>query len=112
MNVESECEEIRRVTGCRKDVFGYLKVSFADLEEDIRFEKLSNKSRYYNCVSLARFSSESLRAYSCRIAHPNIVLQILHHSAAEHGILLNVSKRLKKYDETANLANVCKSPEK
>lgn len=46
MDVESECEEIGRVPRCREDVFWYLEVSFADSEEDVGFEKLSDKSGY------------------------------------------------------------------
>lgn len=46
MDIESKGKEIGRVPRCGEDVFWYLEISFADLEEDVGFEKLSDKSGY------------------------------------------------------------------
>lgn len=87
MNVEPQREEIGRVPWCREDVFGYLEISFADLEEDVGFEKLSDKSGYCDESVYAIRCACRLGAYSCRIAHPYIVSQILRQFVAERGIL-------------------------
>jgi hypothetical protein len=113
MNIESECKEIGRVAGCREDVFRYLEITFADLKEDVRFEKLSDKSGYYDRVSLYKFAARvDLNAYSCRIAHPYTILRILRQFVAERGTLLSTSVSDYIYDDITNPANVYKSRER
>lgn len=48
MDAESQCKKIGRVARRRKDVFGHLKITIADLEEDVRLEELCRESRHYS----------------------------------------------------------------
>lgn len=96
MNVESQREEIGRVPWCREDIFWYLEVSFADLEEDVGLEKLTGKSGNYDESVYAFATRVNLRAYDCRTARPYIVSHIPHQFVAGRGSLSNISKLERK----------------